>query len=425
MSIRFSRSIVRCTLAALVAGVSMPRPAQAAESLPLSQALHLAQERSQQLAAHASAAAAARDMALAAAKRPDPVLRFGVDNLPIDGADRFSLTRDFMTMRSVGVMQELTRSEKLQARATRFEREAAVAGAERALAMATLQQDTAMAWLDRHFQEQIRDALVRQLEEALLQIEAADAAYRGGRGSQADVFAARSSRAQIEDRIAEAERRVATATTQLARWVGDPATAPLAPPEPMDAVPHADDLEPWLRQQHPQIVLLARQEDVARAEAEIARSERNPDWTVEATFSQRGPAYSNLVSFNVSVPLPWNRKDRQDRELSARLAIVRRLRAEREEATRVRVAEARTMLQEWRSGGERLRRYDATLVPLAAERTRAALAAYRGGAGPLGAVLDARRGEIDVLVERLRLASDTARAWAQLNYLIPQGHDPK
>lgn len=425
MSIRFSRSIVRCTLAVLVAGVAMPRPAQAAEPLSLSQALHLAQERSQQLAAHASAAAAAHDMAVAAAKRPDPVLRVGVDNLPIDGADRFSLTRDFMTMRSVGVMQELTRSEKLQARAARFEREAAVAGAERALAMATLQRETALAWLDRHFQEQIRDALVRQRDEASLQVQAADAAYRGGRGSQADVFAARSSRAQIEDRIAEAERRVATATTQLARWVGDPAAAPLAPPEPMDAVPHADDLEPWLRQQHPQIVLLARQEDVAQAEAEIARSERRPDWTVEATFSQRGPAYSNLVSFNVSVPLPWNRRDRQDRELSARLAIVRRLGAEREEATRARVAEARAMLQEWRSGGERLRRYDATLVPLAAERTRAAVAAYRGGAGPLGAVLDARRSEIDVLVERLRLASDTARLWAQLNYLIPQGHDPK
>jgi outer membrane protein TolC len=43
-----------------------------------------------------------------------------------------------------------------------------------------------------------------------------------------------------------------------------------------------------------------------------------------------------------------------------------------------------------------------SLLPLATERTRAAIAAYRGNAGTLTAVLDARRAEIDTRVERLR-----------------------
>jgi hypothetical protein len=47
---------------------------------------------------------------------PDPVLKLGLNNLPIDGPDRYSVTRDFMTMRSVGVMQELTRADKRSAR---------------------------------------------------------------------------------------------------------------------------------------------------------------------------------------------------------------------------------------------------------------------------------------------------------------------
>jgi hypothetical protein len=51
-------------------------------------------------------------MAAAAGQLPDPVLKLGLNNLPIDGPDRYSVTRDFMTMRSVGVMQELTRAEK-------------------------------------------------------------------------------------------------------------------------------------------------------------------------------------------------------------------------------------------------------------------------------------------------------------------------
>ena len=98
-------------------------------------------------------------------------------------------------------------------------------------------------------------------------------------------------------------------------------------------------------------------------------------------------------------------------------------RSEREEATRMHVAEALAMLQEWRSDRERLTRYDASLLPLAAERTRASIAAYRGGAGPLAAVLEARRSEIDTRMERLRLEMGAARLWAQLTYLVPVGHE--
>src|SRR5881628_3360054 len=85
-------------------------PAQAQLSLPDAQ--RRAVERSRQLAAQDSAVAASREMAVAAAQLPDPMLKFGIDNLPINGPDRFSVTRDFMTMRRIGVMQELTRGEK-------------------------------------------------------------------------------------------------------------------------------------------------------------------------------------------------------------------------------------------------------------------------------------------------------------------------
>ena len=60
---------------------------------------------------------------------------------------------------------------------------------------------------------------------------------------------------------------------------------------------------------------------------------------------------------------------------------------------------------------------------LAAERTRAAMAAYRGGSGALSAVLDARRTEIDTRMDRLRLEMEAAALWAQLEYLIPPEHE--
>lgn len=393
----------------------------AQEALTLERALSLAQERSRQLSAQDSAAGAAREMAVAAGQLPDPTLKAGINNLPVNGEDRFSLTRDFMTMRSIGVMQELTSADKREARSARYEREADAALAARELALASLQRATALAWLERYYRERVRELLMSQRDEARLQIDAADAAYRGGRGAQAEAFAARSAVAQIEDRLAEADRQIATATTQLARWIGQAADRPLGSLPNTDAVRlNQADLDAELAH-HPQITMMARQEDVARAEADIAQANRKADWSVELMYSQRGSSYSNMVSLNLSVPLQWDQKNRQDRELAARLAVVEQRRAEREEATREHVAEVRAMLQEWRSNRERLARYDEALIPLSAERTRAALAAYRGGTAPLAGVLDARRAEIDTRIERLRLALDTARLWAQLNYLVPVG----
>ena len=204
--------------------------AHAGPVLSLDRALQLAESRSRQLTAQDAAATASREMGLAAGQLPDPTLKFGVNNLPINGEDRFSLTQDFMTMRSVGVMQEITRSDKLKVRSARFNREAEAAEASRAVALANLRRDTAMAWLDRYYQERMLDVLRTQRTEAGLQIEAADAAYRGGRGTQADVFAARSMVAQIDDRIRQTEKQIGTAKIRLARWVGDDAAQALDTP---------------------------------------------------------------------------------------------------------------------------------------------------------------------------------------------------
>jgi len=404
---------------ALLNAAAIGLDAHAQQPLTLDEALRVAQDRSRQLPAQDSAAAAAREMALAAGQLPDPTLKAGINNLPINGADRFSLTRDFMTMRSVGVMQEFTRDEKRKARSARFDREADVAEAGRAVALASLRRDTAMAWLDRHYQERMRELLAVQRAETALQIEAAEAAYRGGRGAQADVFAARSAVAQLDDRIRQIELQITTARTRLARWIGTDAEQALAPPPGLAAVRLSPgNLETQL-EHHPQIALMLRQEAVARAEADIAQSNKKSDWSVELMYSQRGSAYSNMVSVNVSIPLQFDRKNRQDRDVAAKLAVVEQMRAQREEATRERVAETLVWLQEWQSDRDRLAHYDSELIHLAAERTRAALAAYRGGSGTLGTVLDARRMEIDTRMDRLRLEMDAAALWAQLEYLMP------
>jgi outer membrane protein TolC len=416
-----ARSLPRIAAMATLAFAASLTAAGAAAQPPLSleRALQLAQGRSRSLSAQDSAATAAREMAVAAGRLPDPQLKLGVNNLPVNGPDGGSLTRDFMTMRYVGVMQEFTRQAKRDARSARFEREADVAVATRDMALADLQRQTALAWLECYYQQRMRDLLLAQRDEARLQVDAADSAYRGGKGAQADVFAARSAVASIEDSLAQTQSQFANARVVLQRWTGAPTDEALPPPPDVTRAPlHADSLEHELGL-HPEIAAMPKQEELARAEADVARSEKLTDWSVEVMYNQRGPAYSNMVSIGVTVPLQWDQRHRQDRELAAKLAAVDQMRAQREEAVRTHEAETRTMLQEWQSDRDRLERFDTSLIPLSLERTRAATAAYRGNTGMLSGALDARRNEIDVRLQRLRLELEAARLWAQLSYLTP------
>jgi len=123
-----------CSLVLIVTAAPIAHAADT--TLTLSEALRLAAERSRQLAAQDSAAMASREMAAAAGQLPDPTLKFGVENLPVNGPDAYSLTSDFMTMRRIGVMQEFTRGEKRQLRAERLEREADRTLAEKSATLA-------------------------------------------------------------------------------------------------------------------------------------------------------------------------------------------------------------------------------------------------------------------------------------------------
>lgn len=387
--------------------------------LTLAEAQRRAVERSRQLAAQDFSVAASRDMAVAAGQLPDPVLKVGIDNIPVTGRDRGSLNNDFMTMRRVGVMQEITGSDKRRLRADRFELEAQKTLAEKTMATAVIERDTALAWLDRYYADAMAAVVAEQGEQAKLEIQSAEGAYRAGRGNQADVLAAHSALATFDDRASEIRRRVRNANTMLARWIGNVSDLSLAgKPDTntirLDPATLDSDLA-----HHPEIAVLTKKIDVAETEAKLARANEKADWTVEVAFQQRSAAFSNMVSVGLSIPLQWDRKNRQDRELSSKLAMMEQAKAEREDMLRAHVAETRTMIDEWQTGRERYARYERELIPLANQRTLAAITAYRGGKATLVDVLAARRNDIDVRIQALQLATETDRLWAQLNFLFP------
>ena len=205
----------------------------------------------------------------------------------------------------------------------------------------------------------------------------------------------------------------------MARWIGGDAETPLAGKPAIDAI----RLDPTTLDadlaHHPEVAVFAKKEEVAAAEVRMAQTNKKPDWSVALMYSQRGPAYSNMISVNVSVPLQWDQTNRQDREVAAKLAMLDQARAEREDMLRAHTAEVRAMIAEWENDRERRSRYEREVLPLATERTQAALAAYRGAKATITDILLARRSEIDVRLQALQIEADSARLWAQLNFLVP------
>jgi outer membrane protein TolC len=410
--------LARSVVAALAALLIANGAAAADPPLSLAEALRVAVERSSQVASQRAMGDAAREMAVPAGELPDPKLRIGVENVPADGPDAWSLTRDFMTMTRIGLMQEFPRGEKRQLRAERALRDAERASAATEVSTLAVRRETATAWLARRYAADAERAIADQIAEAQLVAATAAAAYRGGKAPQTDVIAAQAAVVELANRATEAAMQTKRARIALARYIGADADRPLGDAPDIARLPfdpaRLADIEA-----QPEIRLARAQESVAATSADIARASKLPDWSAEVSYAVRGPMYANMVSLMVSIDLPWSPGTRQDREHAARLKELDAAREMREDTLRMRRAEVESMRVEWEAARDQAARLRDEMLPLTAQRRDAALAAYRGGTGTLGAVLDARRAELDVRLSLVRQEQAAARAWAWLNFVLP------
>jgi len=398
--------------------VSVGAYAEEPATLSLSDALRIAGDQSPQLAAQRSAIAAAEQGTVSARQLPDPKLFFGVDNLPVTGADSLSLTRDFMTMRKIGVMQDFPRGEKRELKGQLAERVTAREQAMLSDVQASVRRDVASAWIEGYFAQAMGAILDEQIGEAQLQSDALKAGLKSGKAQTADFIAVQLSIERLHDRRAEFDKLAARAKAMLSRWLGSAADRPLAPFAPAELSAQQGVLNEHIVH-HPHVQSLDRQVDVAQTEAYIARAASKPDWSLQLAYQQRGPTYSNMVSVQVAIDLPLFQKNRQHRDTAAKLALVQQARDLKEDAVRLHLAEAQAAWSDWETSTARLKRFDTSLLPLAHERTQSALAAYKGGRGDLSTVLAARRDEIELKLQKLQLAGEQGRAYAQLLYFLP------
>lgn len=389
-------------------------PAEAAVSL--NDAIAAAERSAPDLRARTAGIDAAEAAVGPAGQLPDPELIVGLQNLPVSGDDAFSASQDFMTMRTVGVMQSFPRREKRQLRTERairdVDREQALLTSERL----GIREAATRAWIAAWSAEQRVALLMALRPRAEAQRIAALAALTAGRGSAADGIAAHSAVAALEDRIAAARADRDSAREDLTRWVPDLSDQPLSDPPDWRAFDAAPDALRTNMSRHRELLVYDAAERAAMTDVALARAEKRPDWSLEFGYAQRGPQFSDMLTLQLRVPLPLFAARRQNPLIAARERLVTRVRAERVAVERRVGAELGKALTTWRSAIERMSRYEQELLPLGEDRADAALAAYRGGRGDVSGSLRA----LDEVIEQRIVYTDLQRAlgqsWATLRF---------
>jgi outer membrane protein TolC len=410
--------------ALLCAGAASAGDDPATAPLSLAEAQRLAVERQPALAALADEAVAAHANAVVAAQLPDPKFKGGLVDLTATGAEAGTLRRESDTQFVAGIAQDFPRAEKRRLRGARAEAEAGFAERRLDADRRAFERDAGLAWIETWSAERARALAEASAREAQLQAETAQIAYANGRGSQAELRAARVARALLDDEIAKRAQDAAHARAQLSRWLADDAQRPL--PEQLPGWPEPAPLAEQLEhlRGHPHLGASAKAVEIASTEVALAKAAYQPDWSVELGYGYR-PAYSDYVNIQFSVDLPVFAANRQDRSLLAKRAELERAEALRDDDYRQHAAELRLNYGDWTRIAERLARYDDTILPESRARIEAARLAWASGSGTLAAVLDARRAALDAELRRLELETDRAKHALALRYLAgPEGVTP-
>lgn len=405
----------RCSRYVALAATAFMSIALQAQAVTLEQALLLAEQQAPALAARRAGADAAQQQRTAAGRLPDPKLSVGVENLPVSGPDRFSWNRESMTMRRVGVMQDVPNRAKRAA-----QQAAAQAAAEREQALLRAEQlavrrQTATAWLAHRYAQRRLEVFDELLRENRVLQDTLAARVAAGSAMPADAVMARQEALELAERQDELQAAVAQAAAVLRRWLGEAFDGKTtgSPEIALDLGRLLSNLD-----RHAELAAYRPMLAMAQADLEEAQAGRRGDWGWEVAYANRARGYGDMVSFQLNFELPVSPATRQDPQIAARRKALDQVQAEREDALRRLRSEVEAQAAELHRLERALQRQNAAALPLAADRVRLATASYQGGRADLGAVLAARKEAAQARLRAIDLEAQLMVQRAQLSYLI-------
>ena len=394
---------------------SIPSVAQQRVPLTIAEAEDQAVANEPGRAALLARAESFEEQAVAAGQLPDPTLRVGLANYPIDGG---GFSAEGMTQAQLGFRQAFPRARSHEA--------AAKAAQASAFAQQADARDRAVlnavreAWLDVYYAQRA-SALVTESRPFFSDlVTITRSLYSVGRKSQHDVLRAELELSRLDERLIETDRARAEAQAALSRWLGQDAYRPVAMKLPnWSLLPALADLHAGL-EAHPSLAAADASITAKQAAVRGAEANKKPGWALDLGYGYRegflpsGEPRSDFVSLSVTVELPFFSKNRQDRKLVAALSE-RRAAENLQVELRTRLAsELDAEYARWTDLNRRLALYESRILDQSSGQAQAALLAYQSDAGDFADVMRAYIDDLNTRLEHTRLLVERAQSYAVL-----------
>lgn len=402
--------------AIFVLGVVEPEIAWADEQLGLNEAVAIALGANDPtVARYEERAVALEDRAVSDSQLPDPQLRVGLANFPVD---TFDFEQEPMTQVQVGLRQSFPRGRTLSK--TRGRREAEATGERAAGRLQELQiaLDTRSTWLELYYWLGARHTVAESRAAVAELVDIVKTAYATGVQSNQDILRAELELSLLDDRAVEVERRIEASKAELARLVGQnaaarrfPAAFPMLPPPPARSM-----IEDGLVA-HPTVGIDDARIEVSDRDVDIARQAYQPGWSLDVGYGGRGGGRADFASAMIVLDIPLFTADRQDRRVSA----AQRDRAAAQLDRSAKLLELKKVLDrthaDWLRLGERVELFERVVLNRATANAEAALDGYQNRVADFAELIRSRLAALDTELQLRRLKVDWAKAQARLLFL--------
>lgn len=415
----FAGSSTIRTLLAIAVATHIATPVVAQHNIPLTLAeaedKALISEPGQQ--ALQAKSIALKELGVAAGELPDPMLRVGLNNFPIQSG---GFTTEGMTSAAVGLRQIFPAGKSRAVNTHRFDllsnemQEIAEVRGRNVLTAAR------NAWLDLYYWD-VAHELVTESRPFFDDLATITRSYYAvGRKSQQDVLRAELELSRLDDRLIEIERRRSTAGAALSEWIGQNAMRPVARKLPgWDAIPPLESMQAMLLQ-HPMMRAADSQIEAYSAGVELASENAKPGWALDIAYNYRegslpsGTPRSDMITLGVTVDLPFFRKRSNDSNLAAALQERRAARSGREETLRGLQSQLMAEYARWEDLTRRLSLYDTRILSQTRDHAEASLLGYQSDKGNFADVMRGYISDLNTRIEHIRLQVDRAQSYAVL-----------
>lgn len=394
----------------------------AGATLDLPTAERLALQRDLSAPSLQASAQALNERAVAEGQLPDPRLKLGAMNLPVDSFDR---DQEPMTQMQVGVQQTFPPGQTRQLRQRRT-LSLAEAGSARAQARRlAVEREVRLQFLELYYL--VHAGAIVDRSQALFQqlAEVTESQYAAGRKNQQDVLRASVELALLEDRRTRIRTQEDEVRAALARLIGpEPARQSLDGAFPRLTEPSRPEALEAALPGHPLMRVEEGQVKANQLAVGLARERYKPGWMLDLTYGDRtgenpdGTDRDDFFSAMVLLDIPLFTDKRQDRQLAASQQELAAAQLNRDD----RLLELKGMLEadyaQWLRLGQRIRLYEEQVLPQAEQHALASLQAYQSGVTDFSGLMRARLNELDSRLTALRLRVDRAKTQARLLYLM-------